>query len=229
MADAADTGTLVNFCYEGNPNTATMNCPPGGFNECTENADCLDPDYDAESQSNMKCFLATAEQTTLTWATPCADPVNVHVNFELTAAGTEAAALALITELIAQSTDPDSTLMQSATAGAILQVAEIQDDLQLFTCEPVFLGPDIGFANIMEYHDDDGTCSPRRHCHSTLLLTAIDCHCLGIYIVILLSLRILSVKMTVSPRARHVHHQHERARHDVQRLLSGPPGAFKRP
>jgi hypothetical protein len=25
-------------------------------------------------------------------------------------------------------------------------------------CEPVFLGPDIGFANIMEYHDEDGTC-----------------------------------------------------------------------
>ena len=25
-------------------------------------------------------------------------------------------------------------------------------------CEPVFLGPDIGFANIMEYHDSDGSC-----------------------------------------------------------------------
>jgi hypothetical protein len=65
-------------------------------------------------------------------------------------------------------------------------------------CEPVFLGPDIGFANIMEYHDDDGTCSPRRHCHSTLALADIDGHSLGIYTVILLS---FSVRMTVPPQA----------------------------
>jgi len=26
-------------------------------------------------------------------------------------------------------------------------------------CEQIFLGPDIGFVNIMEYHDDDGSCS----------------------------------------------------------------------
>jgi len=25
-------------------------------------------------------------------------------------------------------------------------------------CDPVFLGPDIGFANIFKYHDDDGSC-----------------------------------------------------------------------
>ena len=26
-------------------------------------------------------------------------------------------------------------------------------------CEAVFLGPDIGYANVMEYHDDDGSCT----------------------------------------------------------------------
>eukprot|EP01050_Picozoa_sp_SAG11_P041093 SAG11_NODE_18230_length_496_cov_3.259446_1_plen_139_part_10 len=25
-------------------------------------------------------------------------------------------------------------------------------------CEQVFLGPDIGFVSVFEYHDDDGTC-----------------------------------------------------------------------
>ena len=26
-------------------------------------------------------------------------------------------------------------------------------------CEPVFLGPDMGFVNIMQFHDEDGTCT----------------------------------------------------------------------
>jgi hypothetical protein len=40
-----------------------------------------------------------------------------------------------------------------------------------------------------------------RHCHSTLSLTVIGFHPLGIYIVILLSLLSFSVKMIASPRA----------------------------
>jgi hypothetical protein len=43
--------------------------------------------------------------------------------------------------------------------------------------------------------------SPGRHCHSTPSLAVIDVHSLGIYTTILLSLRSLSVKMTVSPWA----------------------------
>ena len=43
-----------------------------------------------------------------------------------------------------------------------------------------------------------------QHCHSFLSLTLIYCRSLGIYTVILLSLLSLSVKMTVSPRARRV-------------------------
>ena len=26
-------------------------------------------------------------------------------------------------------------------------------------CEPVFLGPDMGYVNIMQFHDEDGTCT----------------------------------------------------------------------
>ena len=33
------------------------------------------------------------------------------------------------------------------------------EDAAIPTCEPVYLGPDIGMANIMEYHDEDGTCT----------------------------------------------------------------------
>ena len=40
-----------------------------------------------------------------------------------------------------------------------------------------------------------------RPCHSTLSLTVTDCHSLGIYKVILLSLLSFSVEMTVSPLA----------------------------
>jgi hypothetical protein len=42
--------------------------------------------------------------------------------------------------------------------------------------------------------------SPWRHCHSTRSLTAIDCHSLGIYTVVLLPLLPFSVEMKVSPR-----------------------------
>jgi hypothetical protein len=43
---------------------------------------------------------------------------------------------------------------------------------------------------------------PGRHCHSTLSLTAIGCHCLGIYKIILLSLLSFSVKSRVAPGQR---------------------------
>jgi myosin-7 len=53
-------------------------------------------------------------------------------------------------------------------------------------------------------HGMAGECSPGRHCHSTLSLSVIGCHSLGIYTVILLSLLSLSAKMTASPLARRV-------------------------
>jgi hypothetical protein len=43
--------------------------------------------------------------------------------------------------------------------------------------------------------------SPGRHYHSTLPLAVVDCHCVGIYTLILLPLLSFSVKMTVPPRA----------------------------
>ena len=42
--------------------------------------------------------------------------------------------------------------------------------------------------------------SPGRHCHSTLSLTVIDCHSLGIGALILLSSLPFSATMRVSPR-----------------------------
>jgi hypothetical protein len=83
----------------------------------------------------------------------------VHVRFELTAPETEAAAVLLLENLIDQSTDPQSTLLSRDFTNAIELVAMTMDELQLRTCEPVFLGPDIGFVSVMEYHDSDGTCT----------------------------------------------------------------------
>lgn len=81
---------------------------------------------------------------------PEANDGRVHVRFELTAPETEAAAITLLENLIAQSTDPSSTLMQSESARTIEQIAETADELQLHSCSPVFLGPDIGFVDVME-------------------------------------------------------------------------------
>ena len=49
-----------------------------------------------------------------------------------------------------------------------------------------------------------GACIPGRHCHSTLSMTVIGYHSVGICTVILLALLSFSVKMTVSPMARRV-------------------------
>ena len=43
--------------------------------------------------------------------------------------------------------------------------------------------------------------SPGRHCHSTLSSTIIDCHSLGMHMIILLPLLSFSVKMIALPRA----------------------------
>jgi hypothetical protein len=53
----------------------------------------------------------------------------------------------------------------------------------------------------LKYRLKQSQASPGRHCYSTLSLTATDCHSLGIYAVILLSLPPLSVQMTLSPTA----------------------------
>ena len=75
----------------------------------------------------------------------------VHARFELTAANTEAAALQLLQELIDQSTNSTSALMQQGPfTSSIEQVAATVNELQLHTCPPVFLGPNIGFVNVME-------------------------------------------------------------------------------
>jgi hypothetical protein len=64
------------------------------------------------------------------------------------------------------------------------------------------LGREIDFRG----SESRGGISPGRHCHSTLSLTVMYCHsALEIYTVILLPLSSLSVKRTVSPRARGQH------------------------
>ena len=98
------------------------------------------------------------------------------------------------------------------------------------------------------YRDErPGERSPGRHCHSTLPLAVIDCHCLGIYTVILLPLLSFSAKMIVSPwarRARAGPQQHRDARAPARAAgrrgagdraglargdRPGPPGVVKRP
>eukprot|EP01052_Picozoa_sp_SAG31_P058971 SAG31_NODE_18316_length_640_cov_1.772643_1_plen_160_part_10 len=50
-----------------------------------------------------------------------------------------------------------------ATAGAAsnasMQIERRRVQADTPQCDPVFLGNDIGFANVFEYHDSDGTCT----------------------------------------------------------------------
>ena len=72
----------------------------------------------------------------------------------------------------------------------------------------------------VRYWNGLDSTSPGRHCHSTRSLAVVECHSLGIYTLILLSLLSFSVKMTVSPWAR----QQQQARRGRERLrLRGQP------
>jgi hypothetical protein len=62
--------------------------------------------------------------------------------------------------------DGSCTLSMAELAGvcelhfaACISFIQSAEDTAIPTCEPVYLGPDIGMANIMEYHDEDGTCT----------------------------------------------------------------------
>lgn len=83
--------------------------------------------------------------------------VHVHVSIELTAVGTGDEAAALLQVIIDQSTDSTSQLFQGSVTSSVEHVGEERGTTS--PCEAVFLGPDIGYVNIMEYHDSDGTCT----------------------------------------------------------------------
>ena len=86
------------------------------------------------------------------------ETINVHVNYEVVAEGQEAAALELLHELEAQAADPTSALLNGVVTNTITASGDDPNELALHNCEPVFLGPDIGFVSVMEFHDDDGSC-----------------------------------------------------------------------
>ena len=49
-----------------------------GYQGCETDVDCLDPAYDAASQSNMKCYVGSVEQTELKWTEPCLGAPNTE-------------------------------------------------------------------------------------------------------------------------------------------------------
>ena len=83
--------------------------------------------------------------------------IHLHVNFEMTTTGDQAAATALLQILIDQSTNSSSLLAQGSVSSTVEHVGAVRGTVS--QCEAVYLGPDIGFVNIMEYHDSDGSCT----------------------------------------------------------------------
>ena len=71
------TDESVGVCFEGSAENAEMRCQSAagevGYKGCEIDADCLDPAYDADSQSNMHCYVASGAQSDLVWVEPCPD------------------------------------------------------------------------------------------------------------------------------------------------------------
>eukprot|EP01052_Picozoa_sp_SAG31_P079383 SAG31_NODE_39029_length_291_cov_1.057292_1_plen_52_part_10 len=42
--------------------------------------------------------------------------------------------------------------------GGVISAGEVEYELELNQCPAVFLGPNIGFVNVMEKHSTDGNC-----------------------------------------------------------------------
>jgi hypothetical protein len=76
------------------------------------------------------------------------ETVHVHVSVELTVGGDAEEASTLLQELIDQSTDPASQLLQGSITSSMEHMGEERGTPS--RCEAVFLGPDIGFVNVME-------------------------------------------------------------------------------
>jgi hypothetical protein len=74
------------------------------------------------------------------------DVRSLHVSIELSAPGSIDAAQALFDALVLQQADETSALMSGVVSSTISQVEETRDVLSTRICEPVFLGPDIGYV-----------------------------------------------------------------------------------
>ena len=68
---------------------------------------------------------------------------------ELTTTGSQSTAAALLQVLIDQSTNSSSLLAQGSVSSTVEHVGSVRGTIS--QCEAVYLGPDIGFVNIMEY------------------------------------------------------------------------------
>ena len=87
-----------------------------------------------------------------------ADVRSLHVSIELSAPGSVDAAQALFDELVSQQADATSALMAGVVSNTISQVEETRDVLATRICEPVFLGPDIGYVNVRSWNAETGEC-----------------------------------------------------------------------
>ena len=82
----------------------------------------------------------------------------LHVSIELSAPSTVDAAQALFDELVSQQADATSVLMTGLVSSTIIQVEETRDVLSTHICEPVFLGPDIGYVSVRAWNEETQEC-----------------------------------------------------------------------
>merc|ERR1711939_869740 len=108
----------------------------------------LDTNMDYISVTNI--YAADASQET--------DIRALHVSIELSAPSTVDAAQMLFDELVSQQADATSVLMTGLVSSTIIQVEETRDVLSTHICEPVFLGPDIGYVSVRAWNEETQEC-----------------------------------------------------------------------
>ena len=101
--------------------------------------------------------ILSIEKADNSTARPKNGTVALHVNFELTATS-KAAAQAMFSKLLNQSKTPKSKLRRGTVSGKIGQISKYRHKLEKHHCDPVFLGPDIGYVNIRKWDKNRKVC-----------------------------------------------------------------------
>lgn len=80
------------------------------------------------------------------------------VTYSVTSEVSEVNVLRQIHAIEHQSTQPGSLLLQGDATETVISAGEVEREIELHACAPVFLGPDIGFLSIHQWDDAVGEC-----------------------------------------------------------------------
>ena len=79
------------------------------------------------------------------------------MTYELTSDVSEVNVLRRIKTIEGQALDPNSPLKDGDVTHSVVRAGELEHEIELHACSPVYLGPDVGFVDVFSM-SADGDC-----------------------------------------------------------------------